>query len=306
MKKDKPTLAFEELMMQMEVISKEQQLEYLGGDNSTGDNPMYASTGSNGAISQWLSQALGTNVTSNVDSYGNWTISFGGNTFPLAFQLDEVQITASGHMSSSGHTYYNNWDEIFGSSTWYSTGYGTYNGGGSSYSNNTGSYTTPGTWGTPGTISNNLTTLLDDIWNGPSMRALVPDIISINISANFVPGFGSGQTLGINLITRGDASLSLTMTSAIGAGLHADMSANASVGYFVGDGYASLSSYLGQGYDLALDLEAVGVGGWTSTNNGIPKWIGGSVGVGPGIGGSVGSTETFLLYVNGQPLIWDF
>jgi hypothetical protein len=310
MKNNKPTLAFEQLMMQMEIISKEQQLEFMGGDmNSTGNDSMYSSTGSNGAISSWLSQALGQNVTSNVDNYGNWTITYGGNTYPLAFQLDEVQITASGQMSSSGHNYTNSWDDIFGSGTWYSTGYGTYtNTGGGSSSNNTGSYTSPAPYGgTPGNISDNLRNLLNDIWNGPAMRLLVPDLISVNISGNFVPGFGSGQTLAINLITRGDASLSATFTSAIRGGLHADASVNASIGYFVGDGYANLSSYLGHGYDAALDLEAVGVGGWSGlSDDGVPTWIGASVGVGPGGGGSAGNTETWLLYVNGTPLIWDF
>ncbi|WP_316828770.1 hypothetical protein [Pedobacter miscanthi] len=309
MKKDKPTLAFEQLMAQMEVISKEQQLEFLGGESSGNTDSEYASTGSNGAVSQWLSQALGQTVTSSVDSYGNWTINYGGNSYPLAFQLNEVTITASGHFSSSGQTYYNSWDDIFGSGTYYSTGYGTYSGGGGgSYPNpNTGSYTIPGTGGTAGTISTYLSTLLNDIWNGPAMRAIVPDIVSVNISANFVPGFGSGETLAINLITRGDASLSATITNTLRAGLHADYSINASVGYFVGDGYASLSSYLGQSYDASLDVVDVGIGGWASTNdNGIPTWIGASLGTGPGAGGSVGSGETFLLYVNGTPLIWDF
>ena len=46
---------------------------------------------------------------------------------------------------------------------------------------------------------------------------------------------------------------------------------------------------------------------WMSTNSdGSTTWIWGSLGVGHGAGGSLGSTNTYLINVNGTPLVWNF
>jgi hypothetical protein len=121
---------------------------------------------------------------------------------------------------------------------------------------------------------------------------------------------GSGQAVSLNFVTRGDASVSLTWAGSLRAGLHADASVNTSIGYFTGNiADASIYSVLGTGYDASIDLEAVGIGGWISPSSDpdtlVPTWIGVNIGAGPGAGGSVGASETYLIYVNGKPLIWD-
>lgn len=158
------------------------------------------------------------------------------------------------------------------------------------------------------TFKNAFMDVLRDFWNSPTMRTYFPDVVSINVSSTAVLGVGRSGTLSLNIITRGNPSLSATFTEGVKAGLHADASVNASVGWILGDVQnASLDGILGRGVEGSLDFEAVGVGGWTSNNGetGMPTWVGMSVGAGPGDGGSVGTTDTHLLYINGVPLILD-
>ncbi|WP_145856924.1 hypothetical protein [Pedobacter suwonensis] len=313
--KSKARLAFEMLEKEMELLIPEETTRYLGGTSSDGSTI-------------W-----------GIDSQGNFYYKYEGETTWTAFNpLNEVTVTSNGNSTLnnmySDYLYWKNQTSSTGYNTgqYSSTGYnsngynsngynsnGNYGGGGGgggiSYlgnrNSNSGSYLTPQSGGTPGSISSELMQTLTDIWNGPVMRALIPDLISINVSANFVPLIGSGQTLAINFITRGDASVSLTWSGSFRAGLHADASANLSVGRFLGDAEnISLNSLLGTGYDASLDLEAVGVGGWISPSSNpntiVPTWIGASLGVGPGAGGSGGKSETYLIYINGKPMVWDF
>ena len=102
----------------------------------------------------------------------------------------------------------------------------------------------------------------------------------------------------MNLLTRGkDAGVHFLETGSTRVGFHLDASANLSSGYFLGDvKSATLESFLGNGYDAAVDFEAVGVGVWTSGDKVTkPSWIGYSVGIDPGIGASVDKGNTTFI-----------
>lgn len=66
MKSNKAKLAFHPLMAEMEVVSKERQLEFVGGVVNNGD----ATSGylGGGSVTDYLSQAFGKTVTLSTDS----------------------------------------------------------------------------------------------------------------------------------------------------------------------------------------------------------------------------------------------
>ncbi|MFC3561174.1 hypothetical protein [Pedobacter jamesrossensis] len=234
--------------------------------------------------------------------WGNWTQD-GQGTYNGGNLGTGATIRPDGNNTPGGQY---GWSPYNGQTNPYSGGGGGSTGGGDGGGSGEGS--TGSDSSIASTFKNAFMDIMRDWWNSPTMRTYFPDIVSINLSSSRVLGVGASGTLAINIITRGNPSLSATFTEGVKVGLHADASVNASVGWIIGDvKNASLDGILGRGVEGSLDFEAVGVGGWTSNNGstGMPTWVGMSIGVGPGEGGSVGVTDTHLLYINGVPLKLD-
>src|SRR5687768_12231629 len=114
---DKAKLALEMLELEMEVLTREEQMFYMGGSSGSGGGTS-SSGGSTGVVTAYLSIFFGVTVTSGTDAQGNWTISIGGGApIPLTFQLDEVNCTSQG-ISYGGYAA-STWGDFFGGSSTY-------------------------------------------------------------------------------------------------------------------------------------------------------------------------------------------
>lgn len=303
MKKTKQTLAFEQLEAEMELISRSEQITFSGGTGTAEDLV--------NAMSSSGQSYYGASSDSNYD-YSSGGYTYGSNGQPSSAYYGSNSNSSNGYSSNSysSNSYSSNSSNGYSSNGYSSNSYSSAGYSSSGYGFNTG--TNPiqlDTVTVQGQANNGLSHMLTDLWNSPVMRTIVPDIVSYNISVSGVLGVGGGKTYSLNLVTRGQVSLSVTQTESLRAGLHADASINGSVGWFLGSPQnASIDGILGLGVDGSVDLGAAGIGGWTSNNGttGMPTWLGLGAGGGSGVGGSVGVSNTVIFTINGTPLRINF
>lgn len=302
MKKTKQTLAFEQLEAEMELISRSEQLTFSGGTGGTAQDLVNAMSSSGQSY-------YGASSNSNYDySSGGYTYGSNGQPSSSYYGSNSNSNSSNGYSSNSysSNSYSSNSSNGYSSNGYSSAGYSS-----SGYGFNTG--TSPielDTVTVHGQANSNsgFGQVFKEFWNSPVMRAIVPDLIGYNISVSGVLGGGAGKTYSINLVTRGQASLSITQTQSLRLGLHADASINGSAGWYLGEGSkVSLDSFLGLGVDGAVDGRVIGGSAWTSNDNtGTPTWLGFSGGGGPAAGGSVGVGNTVVLQLNGIPMRINF
>jgi len=118
----------------------------------------------------------------------------------------------------------------------------------------------PGGPGSSG--SNSSSTPIENLWNSPIMRFVVPDKISISFAAEWAFFVGADvSTLNFTLLTRGEVGVYYTpsFSARIGAGSYASAGINVSTGYFTGDPSTIKASML-QGHTAGVVLTGAYIG----------------------------------------------
>jgi hypothetical protein len=134
------------------------------------------------------------------------------------------------------------------------------------------------------------------LWDLKIIGRDFPDNISFDLNLGTVFGIGESVTFSINILTRGDAGISLTRTEQLRGGEEVDWGLNINFGYYTGNPLnINESTLLGPvrsvsgGWFYGGNISA----GYKDRNFGRPSWINFGTGIGLTAGGSYGWGKTY-------------
>lgn len=124
--------------------------------------------------------------------------------------------------------------------------------------------------------------LLSQVWNTTSVRAIIPDDVGIHFSASLVPTVGARYSYNFDDLTRGnDAGFHMSKTLSLRVGEEAGYTVDFIRGWYFGPGKdATFNSLIGMGADVDAAFGPINLGYWTSINEKSYNltWLGTSIG----------------------------
>ncbi len=124
-----------------------------------------------------------------------------------------------------------------------------------------------------------------------------PDLISFDITVNSTAFAGGSITYAINLYTRGERGINITVTEQNRIGGEINWGFNLNVGYYQGNPLNSThTSVAGPLESISAGWGYSGQGYFGYNTQGEIRWIGGGIGIGFSGGASYGFGETFIIW----------